>query len=99
MTVAISIVTSDGIVVATDSRTTWGVGGGQSRVLSDFTHKVVKVNNFAIATYGWAFLLKRNIAGHLANFTRSTADGVTLQELADRLAEYMGTRFGSCQAL
>jgi hypothetical protein len=67
MTVALAAVTSDGIVVAADSRTTWGPAG-QYRVLSDFTHKVFKVGDYAVTTYGWAFLLGRNIAGHFSEF-------------------------------
>ena len=88
MTVALSVVTSDGIVVAADSRTSWG-----PRVLSDFTHKVVRVHKFAVTTYGWAFLQGRNIAAHLSDFAREVPPDASLDEVSQLLCEYMGSRF------
>jgi hypothetical protein len=40
------------------------------RVLSDSTHKVFRAGRVAIATYGFAFILGRNIAGHMGEFVR-----------------------------
>jgi 20S proteasome alpha/beta subunit len=85
MTLAIGIVCGDGVVVAADSRTT--AGTTPMRVLSDFTHKVVIIDRVAVATSGWAFLLGRNIAGHLAAFAqRHQGANLGPMELATRLA-------------
>jgi hypothetical protein len=70
VTLAIAVVAGDGIAVAADSRTSLQPEGKQSRVLSDYTHKVFKVANIAIATYGYAFLSMRNIAGHMSEFAQ-----------------------------
>jgi hypothetical protein len=59
MTLAICVVTSDGVVIAGDSRTTMAVPNTPMRVFSDYTHKVFRVGNVAVATYGWAFLITR----------------------------------------
>ncbi len=92
MTVALAVVTPDGIVVAADSRTTWGPPGGQYRILSDFTHKVFKVGDVAVTTYGWALLLGKPIAGHFAEFNRSLSRSVSVRDVADALADFMGDR-------
>jgi hypothetical protein len=92
VTVALTVVTSDGIVSAADSRTTWGGVIGQPRVLSDFTNKVFKVNDLVVTTYGWAMLQKRNIAAHMADFARETGTGATLAVVAQELADFMGAR-------
>ena len=94
MTLAIAVVSADGIVLAADSRTTVQLGPAvPTRVLSDFTHKVFRIGDSAIGTYGWAFLQRRNIAGHMAEFEASLEEdppgGI---ELADRLAEFFGNR-------
>lgn len=95
MTVALAVVSADGVVIAADSRTTLRIGpNAPTRVLSDYTHKVFQAGDAAIATYGWAFLSERNIAGHMAEFTE--AEGVAelpLDQLANRLAEFFGARY------
>lgn len=63
----------------------------QPRVLSDFTHKVFQVGEVAVATYGWAFLDGRNIAGHMAQFVASEEAG-TPEETAERLRDYFKKR-------
>ena len=57
--------------MAADSRTSLQPNQAQFRVMSDFTHKVFSTNECAIATYGFAFILQRNIAGHMGEFTRA----------------------------
>ncbi len=91
MTVAIGVVSGDGIVLAADSRTTRG--GTPVRVLSDYTHKVFRVGGCGIVTYGWAFLTNRNIAHHMAQFAVDL-DGETPgpEKMAARLAEFFGKR-------
>lgn len=96
MTVAIAVVSADGVVMAADSRTTLRIGPPTvpTRVLSDYTHKVFQAGDAAIATYGWAFLVRRNIAGHMAEFTQGEGIGeLPLDQLVDRVAESFGERF------
>lgn len=93
MTVALAIVSTDGVVVAADSRTSQQLmNNSPVRVLSDYTHKVFRVGNHAVATYGWAFLEDRNIAGHMIQFASETKDCEDPAELADRLATFFGER-------
>jgi hypothetical protein len=95
MTLAVSIVGGDGIAVAADSRTSLQPLGKQSRVLSDFTHKVFKVANVAVATHGYAFLLGRNIAGHMSEFAQRFSDdeNPSAQVVAESLNDFFGQRF------
>ena len=95
MTLAIALVAGDGIAVAADSRTSRQFSATLSRVASDFTHKVFQVANVAVATYGYAFLKGRNIAGHMAQFaTRyEGAEEASAQTVANELNEYFGDLF------
>lgn len=65
MTLVMGVAPGDGLVLAADSRTSWTPQDQHWRVLSDNTHKVFQVGQFAAATSGWAFLLGRNIATHV----------------------------------
>ena len=67
MTLAVTVVCQDGVVVAADSRTTLG-NHRMLRVGSDFTHKVFESGGVAVATYGEAFVDDRSIASHMAEF-------------------------------
>ena len=67
MTLAVTVVCQDGVVVAADSRTTLG-NHRMLRVGSDFTHKVFASGEVAVATYGEAFVDDRSIASHMAEF-------------------------------
>jgi len=89
MTVAIGVVSGEGIVIAADSRTTASPGGGPVRVLSDFTHKVFETGTSAVATYGWAFLLDQNVASHVAALG-ATDFGVSPSAVATKLADVFG---------
>jgi hypothetical protein len=91
VTLAIAVATADGIVVAADSRTTFNPTDQPQRVLSDFTHKVFRVGNCAVATYGFAFLLGRNVAGHMATLAGQVAnDDLPPNEMAERIKGYFG---------
>lgn len=94
MTLAIAVVSADGVVLAADSRTSFYIGpSAPGRVLSDFTHKVFEVGNLGVATYGWAFLLKRNIAGHMAEFSQGVGESANDPEaFVDALATFFGDR-------
>lgn len=88
MTLAIGVVVGDGVALAADSRTT--EFGQPMRVLSDFTHKVFKLGNVAVATYGYALLQGRNIGGHISEFSAQLNDE---NPSAAAVAEGLGTFF------
>jgi len=101
MTLAVAVITADGIVLAADSRSTIGLPvppapgiapQPANRVLSDFTHKVFKVDEIAVATYGYAFISNRNIAGHMAEFRRTIPDESTPNMVAVLLCLFFGDR-------
>jgi hypothetical protein len=91
VTLAVTVVCQDGVVVAADSRTTLSMHG-MVRVGSDFTHKVFEAGRVAIATFGDAFVLDRSVASHMDEFAaveRGNCDhpGPTAERLADFMAE------------
>ena len=93
MTLAVTVVCQDGVVVAADSRTTLA-NHRMLRVGSDFTHKVFESGRVAVATYGDAFVGMRSIASHMAEFAvvesgRCDHPGPA----ARRLAEFFGDRY------
>ena len=95
MTLAVTVVCQDGVVVAADSRTTLA-NHRMLRVGSDFTHKVFESGRVAVATYGDAFVGGRSIASHMAEFAvaesgRCEHPGPT----AGRLAEFFGDRYAA----
>jgi hypothetical protein len=91
VTLAVTVVCQDGVVVAADSRTTLA-NDRTLRVASDFTHKVFESGRVAVTTYGEALLLGRSIASHMAEFAVVEAGncdhpGPTAQALADFFGE------------
>jgi hypothetical protein len=93
MTLAVTVVCQDGVVVAADSRTTLA-NHRMLRVGSDFTHKVFESGRVAVATYGEAFVLGRSVAGHMAEFAVAESGncdhpGPTARTLAD----FFGDRY------
>jgi hypothetical protein len=90
MTLAVTVVCQDGVVVAADSRTTLS-NYRASRVGSDYTHKVFGSGRVAAATWGEAFILGRSMAGHMADFAEAEVANCDHPEAAaERLAEYFG---------
>ena len=90
MTLAVTVVCQDGVVMAADSRTTLS-NYRSSRVGSDYTHKVFGSGKVAAATWGEAFVLGRSMAGHMADFAEAeVAHCDHPEEAAERLAEYFG---------
>ncbi len=91
MTIAINIVVPEGIVLAADSRQTFTNARGDVRVSSDNGQKLFQIGPRAgAATYGWAFLLGRSIASHVADYKISLSDQIPpLEQLAKGLGEYL----------
>ncbi|HET6950362.1 MAG TPA: hypothetical protein VFI47_08305 [Acidimicrobiales bacterium] len=93
MTLAVTVVCQDGVVVAADSRTTLA-NHRMLRVGSDYTHKVFGSGQVAIATYGEAFVLDRSVASHMAEFAARELGGCEHPgPTARRLADFMGDRY------
>jgi hypothetical protein len=93
VTLAVTVVCQDGVVVAADSRTTLA-NHRMLRVGSDFTHKVFESGRVAVATYGDAFVGGRSIASHMAEFAvvhsgNCDHPGPTAQHVA----EFFGDRY------
>jgi len=94
LTLSVVVVTGDGIVVASDSRTTLRQtpregGGAAYRVASDFTHKVFQAGEVAVATFGEAFVQGRSIASHMAEFVaRKNDQCINPKAAADHLAAF-----------
>jgi hypothetical protein len=81
MSLCISIVTAEGVVVAGDSRTTQTLGG-ITRISSDATVKVFELTPSVLAaTAGWGFVKghntpnMRNIASLVEDFKATIPDG------------------------
>ncbi len=93
MTLAVTVVCQDGVVVAADSRTTL-TNYRTSRVGSNFTHKVFGSGRVAVATWGEAFVLGRSVASHMAEFAAAEAGNCDHPEVAaERLAGHFGDLF------
>jgi hypothetical protein len=93
VTLAVTVVCQDGVVVAADSRTTLA-NHRMLRVGSDFTHKVFESGRVAVATYGDAFVGGRSIASHMAEFAVVEAGNCDHPgPVAERLSEFFGDRY------
>ncbi len=93
MTLAVTVVCQDGVVVAADSRTTLA-NHRMLRVGSDFTHKVFESGRVAVATYGEAFVADRSIASHMGEFAVVEAGNCDHPgPTARKLADFFGDRY------
>ena len=93
MTLAVTVVCQDGVVVAADSRTTLA-NHRMLRVGSDFTRKVFESGRVAVTTYGEAFVADRSIASHMAEFAVVAADHCDHPApTARQLADFFGDRY------
>lgn len=95
MTIVVASAAPDGIVLASDSRTTLRRGPGH-RIASDSTRKVVEIwPGTAVATYGLADIAGVTVAGLLEEFVAATADPTNWspQETGRALAEFFDAQF------
>lgn len=95
MTIGINIAVPEGIVFAADSRQTYANARGDIRVSSDNAQKLFQLTPWAGAiTWGWAFLLGRNIHSHVNDFRVSQASqATTVEGLARSLGQYMQQQY------
>jgi hypothetical protein len=93
MTLAVTVVCQDGVVVSADSRTTLA-NHRMLRVGSDYTHKVFESGGVAVATYGEAFVADRSVASHMAEFAVVEAGNCQHPgPTAQKLAAFFGERY------
>jgi len=90
MTVVVATAAPDGLVLASDGRTTLR-NGRRHRIASDHTRKVfAPFPRIGIATYGAALLSDQTIAGHMEKFaaTNATLDGAPIEATCRELSRY-----------
>lgn len=87
MTIIISLVVPEGLVFTTDSRQTFTNSRGDTRVSSDNAYKLFQLGaNAAASTYGWAFLLGRNIHSHINDFRITLGtEPLPIEEIAKQM--------------
>ena len=73
MTVLVGITTPDGVVLASDSRTTRSDEDAH-RIISDSAQKVFEIGRFGVATSGLAFVAGNTIAGLMDQFLAQLGD-------------------------
>ncbi len=100
MTLVISALTSSGIVLTADSRQTYQNRAGAIRIGSDTAVKIFKLTPFCgVAISGKAFISENGKSvkdvGYFIKRFRSTQklDGLTVKEIAEKLAVYLGDLF------
>src|SRR5208337_2549436 len=95
MTLCVCVTTSEGIVIAADSRQTYINKAKMPRVGSDYGQKVFQLNyRVGAATCGWAFLKGKNISGWVNDFRTKNKDtlfDMSVSEIAQKLVEFFET--------
>ncbi|MGZ4317429.1 MAG: hypothetical protein ACXVRS_16605 [Gaiellaceae bacterium] len=97
MTIAVGVASPEGLVVATDSRSSilipTGLGMPGFRVATDYTHKVFALREeFAVATFGWATLEGKTIAGVVKEFEAQTVIPDDIDQVANLLRDFFQER-------
>lgn len=98
LTIAIVLGIPEGIVFAAESRQTYSITtGGQAipRIGSDFGKKVFELApRIGALTFGWAFLLRRNISSHIEEFKRNHQNtNLSIKEIAQGLTEFFMEKY------
>jgi hypothetical protein len=94
MTILVAAAAFDGLVLASDSRTTF-LSGRRHRVASDHARKITSpYDGIGIATHGSALIGDQTTAGVVDEFTskRSEASGRVVDEITRDVATYFGAR-------
>lgn len=91
MTIAVSVTVSEGIVLAADSRQTYTNSQDDVRISSDYARKMFQLGPYAGAvTWGWAFLLGRNLYSHVNDYKLSLATKeLPVEALAKGLGQHL----------
>lgn len=95
MTLAVEVVTPEGVVVAADSRSSIEIAPPR-RVLTDAARKVFRVGDVAVATWGRAFVARRSIASHIDELaSRPGVRDLPAEAVAEELAAFFPARFAA----
>jgi hypothetical protein len=93
VTIVVGVATSEGLVLGTDSRTTYDMGD-HHRIASDYAQKLFTVGEMGVATFGNAFVGYETIAGLMDQFAAQVGeDGKDVHHFAEALAEFFSQRF------
>lgn len=95
MTIIVGITTPDGVILASESRTTQSHEGGH-RILSDSAQKVFEIRErFGVATTGLAFIGGNTIAGLMDQFLAQLGqdDPEDVDSFADALGRFFDEHF------
>ena len=95
MTIIVGITTPDGVILASDSRTTTQASEAGYRIVSDRAQKVFEVGGYGVATAGIAFIGDDTIAGLMDQFLARLKDDdrKTVDTFADALGTFFHGRF------
>jgi 20S proteasome alpha/beta subunit len=96
MTIIVGITTPDGVILASDSRTT-REDERAHRIISDSAQKVFEIERFGVATTGLAFIAGNTIAGLMDQCLAQLDDteSMTVGDFADALGLFFDMRFRS----
>lgn len=94
MTVVVAVASPDGIILASESRTTVQIGE-RHRTVSDNAQKVFPLfDRIGVATYGMAFIGERTIAGLMDEFVATLEDGEAgASDIAAELGQFFDAKF------
>ncbi len=99
MTLAITTTTSEGIILAADSRQSYRNQKGMSRIGSDNASKLFQLNKrIGVATAGLAFLIENNIPKNISKFIEefkrdSSIENLNVGEVTERLNEFFNQKY------
>lgn len=97
MTLAVTVAVPEGVVVGADSRMTYSNPRSWPRTASDYGHKVFQIGGrVAAATYGWAFLNRKNISSLIEEFKLGPFKESRVQfvdEVAPLMAEFFQQQY------
>jgi len=95
MTIVVNVTVPEGLVFAADSRMSYTNSKGDVRVRSDYARKLFQLNSrVAAVTWGWAFLLGRNIHSHVNDYKISLGgENLPVEEMAKGLGQYLQQQY------
>lgn len=89
MTVAIGVAVSEALVLAADSRTTYGNFKGFPRIASDCTNKICRLTDrVGVATAGWAMLSSRTVHSLAVEFASTRNTSETIEDVLPEFLNY-----------
>lgn len=94
MTVAIGIAIPEGLIIAGDSRTTYGNSRGWPKISSDYAEKVYQITSkVGAAAFGWAFLNQKNIRSVIEDFKDSLSTNATIEEVLPTFVDFFEKQY------